>query len=109
MAVEHSWPVTGYSIALTSRAFGWIELKDGEHVAEYIYFQDEPDETMPRFGANHGAHPYVVMSLPTARCCTILDILWHEQALHIRGFQPDGGEVSAFFGTSTDEPVGEGE
>ena len=56
MAVEHSWPVTGYSIALTSRAFGWIELKDGEHVAGYIYFQDEPDETMPRFGANHMAH-----------------------------------------------------
>ena len=89
------------------RASGWIELTDGDHIAGYIYFTDEIDETMPRFGAVHGAHPYVVMSVPTAQWPMILDILRHEQPLFIRGFQPDGGEMSAFFGTSTEEPVGE--
>ncbi len=109
MSIEHRWPVTNYSITMEHRAFGWIELKDGDQIAGYIYFTDEPDETMPRFGAEHGAHPYVVMSVPTAQWHVVLDILRHERPLHIRGFQSDGGDVSAFFGTSTDEPVGEGE
>lgn len=91
------------------RAFGWIELKDGDQIAGYIYFIDEPDETMPRFGAVHSAHPYIVMSLPTTQWSVVLDILRHERPLYIRGFQPDRGKISASFGTNTDEPVGEGE
>jgi len=109
MAVEHRWPVTSYSVTIEHRTFGWIELKDGDQFAGYIYFTDEIAETMPRFGAVHSAHPYIVMSVPTAQWQMILDILRHERPLYIRGYQPDGGEMSASFGTSTGEPVGEGE
>ncbi len=108
MAVEHRWPVTGYSITVQSGGWGWIKLNDGDQVAGYIYVTDEIAD-IPRFGAEHSKHPYVVMAVSTAQWHMILDILRHEQPLHIRGFRSDGGEVSAFFGTSTNEPAGEEE
>ena len=41
---------------------------------------------------------------------TLLDILRNEGPLFIRGYQPNEGDpVQVQFGTSTDEPVGEGD
>jgi hypothetical protein len=109
MAIEHKYPVTNYSVTLMKKGFGWIQLKDGEKDAGYIYFTDENGQS-DRFGAVNSDHPYIVTHQPIHLWSTFLDILRNEKPLYIRGYQNDANsEVSAFFGTSTDEPSGEGE
>jgi hypothetical protein len=106
VATEHTWPVTSYSVTIWGPGFGVIHLKDGDEDAGYIYFRDEPPDT----GIFRGGRPYIVMSQPKEMWLVILDILRNERPLYIRGYQAnDGDPVSYFFGTTTDEPVGEGE
>lgn len=108
MPTEFQWPVSSYSVTMLSNGFGWIQLKDGEEDAGYIYVNDRPNQK-DRFGGIGGPHPYIVMHQPLELWQTLLDVLRNEGPLYIRGYQPEGGEVSAFFGTNTEEPVGEGE
>jgi hypothetical protein len=62
------------------------------------------------FGAPDSAHPYIDMYQPPYRLPVFLDILRNEKPFFIRGYQEDdAGPVRTTFGTSVEEPVGEGE
>lgn len=39
----------------------------------------------------------------------VLDVLRSEKPLYVRGYRNDQGKVTVFFGTSSQEPVGEAE
>lgn len=110
MAKEHTWPVSSYVITLYgSTGFGWIQLTHGARAVGYIYFEQNPTDS-GRFGGSDPENPYIVMSQPIQNWQLILDVLRNEKPLYIRGYQAtEGGPVSTFFGTSTEEPVGEGE
>lgn len=108
MAQEHTWAITSYSVTIWGPGFGVIQLKDGNEDSGYIYFRDDPPVT----GIFRGARPYIVMSQPKEMWGVILDLLRNEKPLYIRGVQSgdgDGSPIQYFFGTSTQEPVGEGE
>jgi hypothetical protein len=112
MAVtDHNYPVTSYAITMLSRGFGWIQLKDGDKDAGYVYFTDSTGAgNEDRFGAEGSDHPYIVMHQPISLWNTFVDILRNEKPLYIRGAQSGPGQpVLTFFGNSTDEPTGEGE
>jgi hypothetical protein len=112
MAVkDFNYPVTSYAITMMRRGFGWIQLKDGDKNAGYVYFTDSDGPgDKDRFGAEGSDHPYVVMHQPISLWGTFVDILRNEKPLYIRGFQSGPDQpVSTFFGNSTEEPVGEGE
>jgi hypothetical protein len=102
------YTITSYSITMMKDGFGWIRLKDGQRDAAYIYFTDQ-EGRHDRFGAEDSDHPYVVMHQPIRLWSSVIDILRYEKPLYIRGYQSESGSpVSTFFGTSMDEPVGEG-
>jgi hypothetical protein len=108
MAREYTHPVTSYSVTMYGgTGFGWIQLKNGDRDAGYIYFRENP----PDDGAfSSGEPPYIITSQPITNWPVVLDLLRNERPLFIRGYQAtDGDPVSTFFGTATDEPVGEGE
>lgn len=110
MAIEHKWPVSSYSVTMVNGipSFGWIKLNDGDKPAGFIYFQDSPSENASFGGPSE--HPYIIIYQPISMWPVILDVLRNEKPLYIRGIQPtDNTPVTAMFGTSTDEPVGEGE
>ena len=82
--------------------------ENGSQDAGYIYFDKDPPVDGDFGGSDD--QPYVIMHQPIANWPLILDILRHEKPLYIRGTQSaDDQPVSTFFGTATDEPVGEGE
>lgn len=109
MPTDITYPVTSYSVTLMKGGFGWLELKDGSRSAAYMYFSDQTGEE-DRFGAQNTDHPYIVTHLPVHLWSTVIDMLRNERPIYVRGYQSDASQpVTAFFGTSTDEPVGEGE
>ena len=108
MSREFAYSVTSYSIVLYGgTGFGWIQLRNETRDVGYIYLKADPAED----GAfSSGEAPYIILSQPIANLPVLLDILRNERPLYVRGYQAtEGGPVSTFFGTATDEPVGEGE
>lgn len=107
MPLEIQYPVMTYSVTML-RDFGWIELRDNTGEAGYIYFIDnntDPD----LITSKPGGRPYMVTKMARSMWHVVLDVLRNEKPLYVRGYRNDQGKVTVFFGTSSQEPVGEAE
>lgn len=112
MKKEARYLITSYDVTMySSKGGGWIRLKNEDSTVGYIKFLRFFRESSGNGGFGGSSEkPYVIMGQPIENWPVIIDLLRNESPLYIRGFQASGSSsVSVFFGTSADEPVGEGE
>jgi hypothetical protein len=91
-------PITHHRITLMTplpgrpELFGWIQLKNGEKDAGYIYIKDKPEK--PLLGSSR----YIVTSIPLAQFPAMIEILRTEKPLQIRYHDSagDGSNASVF-------------
>lgn len=95
MAVSRTNTITSHRVTLMPpspsqpQAFGWIQLKNGEADAGYIYLTSPP--VVPHLSFDKD---YIVTSMPMSELTTILDILRREKELQIRFHDNEVAELS---------------
>jgi hypothetical protein len=107
MPLEIKYAVVSYSVTML-KDIGWIQLRDNEGDAGYIYFIDsntDPD----LITSQPGGRPHMVTKMSRAMWPVVLDLLRNEKPLYVRGYRTDQGKVTVFFGTTSQEQVGEAE
>jgi hypothetical protein len=97
---QYAYPVTSYNITMMSQGFGWIEVKNKNEDAAYIYFTDDASQKDRFGGVGRLPYPYIVMYEPIRLWSTIIDILKNQKNLQVRGYQNTADLVTGFLETS---------